>query len=448
MELETMSIPEIKNYFTKNSQVNFLNDFTLQDVEDAKKHIYMKTRGGEYIKTCLDNAAGKLARDKFLAGIKEDQGVAVKNTVRDILNANYKNTITRMIMVDSQYRAQLKEDDASLLVHLSEKVVNAVSLELIHFQIPYTFYNIEARQGNNHLIITTMSGEIPTNHVVTLPDGHYPTLDIIRTQLTLELAKVTQADPRLTFTHSINTLSGKFTLNNTGTVECVVSFLTNQSKINHSLGWYLGYREFEGTTLANRYLSMDYVLPAATVVNSVSVPGSIEGEAVAFVPTTKYFVVVVDDFNNNQTADTMVQSNIKPENSKPTSYFTQDPFLDKLTPDNMSSYLAYVPNRTLTKSQLYTISQQNLEKLNMGLHNTRLEVHAPNQVLGTIPFEESKNTWGSMVFTDKNKYVREYHSPTNIDRLQVKIYDDKGYLLQLNGNTWCMTFITNNLYKY
>lgn len=434
-----MSAHDIKKYFTKNSQINFLNDFTLQDVEDAKKHIYLKSKGGEYFKDCLDKAAERLAKDKFFAGIKEEQGVAVKNTVRDVLNANYKNTITRMIMVDSQYRSQLHEEESSFLVQFSEKVVNAVSLELIHFQIPYTFYNVEARQGNNHFLITTMNGVIPTNHVVMLPDGHYDSLDTIRTHLTTELAKVTVADSRLSFTHGIDPLTGKFTLNNTGSVDCIISFLTNQSKINHCLGWYLGFRDFQGTTLANRYISMDYSLPFGQ---------SIHGSAIATVPNIKYFVVVVDDFNNNQTADTMIQNNIKPENSKPTSYFTQDPFLDKLTPDNMSSYIANVPNRTLTKNQLYTISQQNLEKQNLGLQNTRLEVHAPNQVLATIPFEESKSTWGTMVFTDKNKYIREYHSPTNIDRLHVKIYDDKGFLMNLNGNSWCMTLITNNLYKY
>lgn len=434
-----MTATDIKKYFTKNSHVNFLNDFTLQDVEDAKKRIYMKSKGGEHFKECLDKAAEKLARDKFFAGIKEEQGVAVKNTVRDVLNANYKNTITRMIMVDSQYRTHLQEEEASFLVHLSEKVVNAVSLELIHFQIPYTFYNIEARQGNNHFIITTMNEEIPTNHLVTLPDGHYSSFSKVQEQLLKELEKVTVADSRLAFTLVVNPITHKLKLTNTGSVECIISFLTNQSKINHCLGWYLGFREFQGTILANRYISMDYVLPANN---------SIEGTAVGAVPNTKYFLVVVDDFNNNQTADTMIQNNIKPENSKQTSYFTQDPFLDKLTPDNMSSYIANVPNRTLTKNQLYTISQQNLEKQNLGLQNTRLEVHAPNQVLAAIPFEESKSEWGTMIFTDKNKYIREYHSPTNIDRLQVKIYDDKGYLMNLNGNSWCMTLMTNNLYKY
>ena len=434
-----MSILDIKKYFTKNSHMNFLNDFTLQDVEDAKKQIYMKSKGGDVLKEGLDKAAEKLAKDKFYAGVKEDQGVAVKNTVRDVLNANYKNTITRMILVDSQYRTQLQEEDSSFLVQLSEKVVNAVSLELVHFQIPYTFYNIEARQGNNHFFVTTMNGLEPKNYKVVLPDGHYESLDTIRTNLTTQLAKLTLEDSRITFTHEINPLTGRFTLTNTGTVECFVSFLTNQSKINNCLGWYLGFRDFQGTTLANRYISMDYTLP---------VGNKIEGTAVATVPNTKYFVVVVDDFNHNQTADTMIQNNIKPENSKPTSYFTQDPYLDKLTPDNMSSYIANVPNRTLTKNQLYTISQQNLEKQNMGLQNTRLEVHAPNQVLATIPFEETKSTWRTMVFTDKNKYLREYHSPTNIDRLHVKIYDDKGFLLNLNGNSWCMTLITHNLYKY
>ena len=439
-----MSVLEIKKYFTKNSNVNFLNDFTLQDVEDAKKYIYMKNykHDGETLKYCLDKASEKLAKDKFYAGIKEDQGVAVKNTVRDVLNANYKNTITRLIMVDSQYRPQLNEDETNFIVHLNEKVINAVSLELINIQIPYTFYNIEERQGNDHFVLTETTYDasnnpvyVYPNHYITIPDGHYDTLDTLISQINTNLEEV---DVNLSLT-SPNSLTKTCSLVNTGTTTYTVSFLTNKSKINHCLGWHLGFRKFQGSNIANKYIAMDYKLPAA---------GKIDGTAVAVVPHIKYFVVVVDDFNNNQTADTMIQSNIKPENSKPTSYFTQDPFLDVLTPDNMSSYLANVTNRTLTKSQLYTISQQNQEKLNLCMQNTRLEVHAPNQVLGSIPFEESKSIWGSFVFTDKNKYMREYHSPTNIDRLHVKIYDDKGYLLNLNGSNWSMTLITNNLYKY
>lgn len=441
-----MSIAEIKRYFTKNSNSNFLNDFTLQDVEDAKKYIYTNNykRDGENLKYILDKAAEKLAKDKFYAGVKEDQGVAVKNTVRDVLNANYKNTITRLILIDSQYRPRLHEEETNFLIQLNEKVVNAVSLEMLNIQIPYTFYNIEERQGNNHIVFTETTYDASNqpvygrNHWLILDDGHYKDMSVF---LPIIKEKIQFINPLLDIT--IDTLTKTCVITNTSNKNYTVSFLTNKSKINHCLGWHLGFRKFQGSNLANKYMAMDYVLLAGNIT-----PTTIKGTAVAMVPHIKYFVLVIEDFNHNQTADTMIQSNIHPENSKATSYFTQDPLLDQLTPDNLSSYVANVPNRSLTKSQLFTISQQNQEKLNLCMQNTRLEVHAPNQVLGMIPFEESKATWGSYIFTDKNKYTREYHSPTNIDRLQLKLYDDKGYLLNLNGSNWCMTLLTNNLYKY
>lgn len=438
-----MTILEIKKYFTKNSSVNFLNEFTLQDVEDAKKMIYTKhyKTQGESLKTLLDKASEKLAKDRFYAGIKEDQGVAVKNTVRDVLNANYKNTITRLILVDSQYRPQLHENETNFIVQLNEKVVNAVSLELINIQIPYTFYNIEERQGNDRFILSEKIVDVDGNplvvdYLIKLPPGHYAKLENIITGLN---GLIQAIDSGLEFI--LSPIHKKLSLVNSGTREYTIHFLlnTNECKINHCIGWHMGFRSFQGSNIATQTITLDYELNANK---------TIQANAVATVPHIKYFVVVVDDFNNNQTADTMIQNNIKPENSKPSSYYTQDPCLGALTPANLNSYLENVPNRTLTKSQLFTIAQQNLEKLNLGVQNTRLEVHAPNQVIAMIPFEESKAEWGNIYFADKNKYLREYHSPTNIDRLHVKIYDDKGYLLQLNGNNWCMTLLTNNLYKY
>ena len=447
-----MPVSDIKKFFTKNSSINFLNDFTLQDVEDAKKSIYMKyyKKEGESFKSSLDKAAEKLIKEKFYAGIKEDQGVAVKNTVRDVLNANYKNTITKLIMVDSQYRTQLSENETNFIVQFNEKVVNAVSLEMMNIQIPYTFYNVEARQGNDHFILTTVTKDVngvtkdangvpvAPNKEIKLDDGHYKKLEDLIINLNLQVS-------RYGLLFAIDPITKKCKLTNTSTNQYKLTFLTSKNKINHCLGWYLGFRNFQGSNVANKYITLEYDLPLRV---SSTEPSFITGSTVATIPHPKYFVIVIDDFNNNQTADTMVQININPENTKPTSYFTQDPLLDSLLPDNLDNYLANVPNRTLTKSQLYTIAQQNLEKQNLYFQNTRLEVHAPNQVLGIIPFEESKCEWGAMVFTDKNKYTREYHSPTNLDRIHVKIYDDKGYPLNLNGNNWCMTLLTNNLYKY
>jgi hypothetical protein len=195
---------------------------------------------------------------------------------------------------------------------------------------------------------------------------------------------------------------------------------------------------------------MKYEIPRnkPPLVGNTPISGFIQGTEVAMVPNTKYFVLVVEDFNQTQTADTMVQANIRPENTKASSYFTQDPLLNYLMPYNLDSYLETMTDRTLTKSQLYTIAQQNMEKQNLSLQNTRLEVYAPNQVLALIPFEQSRADWGSIYFSDKSKYVREYHSPTNLERLQIKLYDDKGNLMNFRGNSWCMTLTTQNLYKY
>lgn len=447
MELDSMSLLELKKYFTKNTSMNFLNDFTLQDVEDAKRMIYMKNSKsqGDSYKTFLDKAAERLAKDRFYAGIKEEQGQAVKNTVRDVLNANYKNTITRLILVDSQYRPQLNEGETNFLYHLNEKVVNAVSIEMIHIQIPYTFYNIEARQGNDRFIIV----DGPTEYLVVLPAGHYPTVESIRLGLNSAIVDTFSGVtvPNLTF--ELSQITQKMSLVNRDNKPYRIRFLVNElrCKINNCIGWHMGFRQFQGSNIANQTITLDYEIPEQTVTGT-PVPGRINASAIAIVPNTKYFVIVVDDFNNNQTADTIVQSNIAPENSKRSSYFTQDPYLNELVPSNLCNYLENVPNRTLTKSQLFTISQQNLEKINLGVQSTRVEVHAPNQVLGVVPFENSRATWGDMYFADKNKYIREYHSPTNLERLHVKIYDDKGYLVELNGNNWFMTLITNNLYKY
>ena len=457
-----MSVTEIKKYFTKNSSINFLNEFTLQDVEDAKKQIFMKNykTQGEAFKTFLDKASEKIAKDKFFFSVKEEQGVAVKNTVRDVLNANYKNTISRMILVDSQYRQQLNESETDFLLHFNEKVTNAISLEVTNIEIPYTFYNIEEAQGNDHFIVSTIyeptTGErmedydnvtITTTTVIKIPDGHYDTID----QVIVEINKRFVAKS-LNLSCEKDPITHRIQFKNESRALYDIQFLTPKSKVNNCLGWNLGFREYHLSAISgqtNRELGMVYQLPKKGLnLLGVDVPGYIYGTCVAMVPHIKYFVLAVEDFNQTQTADTMIQPNIKPENTKATSHFTQDPMLNYLLPHNLNSYLETMTDRTLTKAQLFTIAQQNLEKQNLTLQNTRLEVQSTNQVLGMIPFEECKAVWGKIYFSDKSKYVREYHSPTNLERIQVKLYDDKGNLLNLRGNNWCMTLTTHNLYKY
>ena len=44
--------------------------------------------------------------------------------------------------------------------------------------------------------------------------------------------------------------------------------------------------------------------------------------------------------------------------------------------------------------------------------------------------------------------ARTYFGPVNIDKMRVKLLDDKGNVLNLNGCDWCVTLICDCLYQY
>ena len=415
LNIDKYSVSELKKLFTKHSGINCLNDFTVQDIEDSKKRLFMKmyeNHNKEELKDFLDKAAEKIISDKFLGGIKETQGVVVKNTVRDNLNADYKNTITRLILIDSLYRPDLLKESTDYICTLNEKIVNTVSLNIENIQLPLTFYNIEARKGNNRFELTITEPNLTfVTTLVVIPDGDY-TLDQILTFISTGTS-ITAAKGLRTGLITISTgLSSSHTVK--------IDFMPEGVKLNTSLGWYLGFRTITGNSVVSS--DDDYTL---TYTFKSTTP--ITGVAIAMAPKIKYFVVVVDDFNKTQTADTLVQAQIDPLVSTPTNYFG---------------------DRTLTKAQICTKQKQNEAVTRLQNQNQRLDVHAPNQILGVFPLDSSKLAWGDIYFSDKCKYVREYHSPTNLERLQIKIYDDTGFLLNLNGNNWYMTLMTENVYKY
>jgi hypothetical protein len=368
----------------------------------------------------IERAAQKIIEEKF--SMPKAQAVVVKNTVPDVLNANYKNTIQRLIMVDSQYRPDLTKEATDFIVPLNEKIVNAVSLQIMTLQIPFTFYNIEPRRANHIFDVSGIR--------IALDEGYYTLTNIIPA---INQKMVAAGITDISFS-TPNPTTGKVKVQ--GVRPFTLNFTPPGTKINTNLGWCLGFQQITGSSnsSSNDVVSLTY--------NNASV---YEGNKVASVPMIKYVSVVVDDFNNSQTADTMVYSRSEQQIAKPTSYFTQEPGLNELTPDTFDAYTD-VP-RTLTKSQLYTRAQQNQSKKRLFLQNTRQEVHAPDQILAVYPFDPTV-VWGQTYFTDDCSYSREYHGPTSIERLHVQLYDDSGFLLELNGHNWYMTLMTKNLYKY
>jgi len=463
---------EIKKIFSKYSNINFFQEYTLQDLEDAKKRCYFKMiqegHGDEkQLQNKLDNMAQSLIEEKFNPTTPSvTVGSIVKNTIRDNLNPNYKNTIRRLINLDSQYRPNIypyinpntstsstnNTSATNYIAHLSEKLDNVVSIQIENMHIPYTFYNIETGQGNNSFII----GET----IYKVPDGQYTLSTLIGAINTIFAAN----HPSLLITNP--TTNGKTILINNGPDKTIIFYTSENdneyTKYNNNLGWILGFRNVKAyvdKTDNTEYISMEY-----TILNG----DEITSEAVACLYNTKYIIITVDEFNKNVTNGTIIQTKLETATIKPTTYFNyQDKTqcLRELTCDNIDDYLnpstvqglsrsqscgandTTTSGRTLTRAQLYSQAQINNNRKKINQQDTRLDCKTHSNVLGLIPFEP-KCLWGDYYFNDKIDYKREYHGPIEIEKLQIQLFNDKGFPLNLNGADWYITISTEHLYKY
>ena len=453
---------EIKKLFSKHSRINFLNDYTLQDLEDAKKRCYIHMikehpQQADHLQTTLDSYSKQMMEEKFMLGSEKSVGTVVKNTVRDTLNPDYKNTVKRLINLDSQYRPFMQfnidscsstvTNECGFLCNLTEKLVNVVSIQLENIQIPYTFYNIETAQGNNYFYITINT----TQTKIILPDGHY-TLSSLIIQINLHIkliedAKIIFDIDNITAGGTLGVTTGKTNITNNivnpTTLDCIITFYeSNQlfnepyTKYNNNVGWILGFRNF---VKIDNEISLSYIIPNSSTILS---------ESVACVNDTKYIMIVVDEFAKNTTSGTLIQMILDTTYIKPTTYWQyQDKTkcLSDISCSNMTDYLD--PSRTLTKAQLYSQAQINHNKVNINYQSLRLDCVTPNNVLGIVPFD-MHHEWGLNFFTDKIDYKREYHGPIEIDKLQIQLYNDKGIPMNFNGNDWYMTISSEQLYKY
>lgn len=457
MDIDKYTPNDLKKLFTKGTNINFLNDYTFQDVEDGKKKLYLQmvdskdTKEKENLKHFLDLAGRKLMEDKISNGFDKPIGAVIKNTVKDNLNPDYKNTIKRLINIDSQYISLSTKTPESYVFKLTEKLINVVSIELINLQIPVTFYNIEDRQGNNffYIYLTPQGQNLATPILIDISDGNY-TIATLISAINDELnIKLNSQVPFTDISFAIDPINGKTIIKSSKdyTIEFYEDKSMNETtKINHCLGWILGFHTFESDESEKPYLKY-------------RVTNKIVSDKVAYIGTTKNIVVVLDEYSQNQTSGTMVQTINDVSTIKASHYYANSkmPKNNDFSPLNLdclklSNIVTPTQMKTamtetgLTRAQIYTRAQINQNKILVNEQNNYLEPNTQNNILAIVPFESS--AWGTKYFTDKNKYKREYHGPVEIDKMQIRLYDEKGYEMNFNGANWSLTMITEHLYKY
>lgn len=101
------------------------------------------------------------------------------------LNPILKETIKRIISIDSQYRdISTYPTTTSYSFHLSDTLVDVVSLKLYSIQVPYTWYTINNNYGSNFFYIKGNSPGIneidsSNNYQITIPSGNYTQQSIV-----------------------------------------------------------------------------------------------------------------------------------------------------------------------------------------------------------------------------------------------------------------------------
>lgn len=421
---------------------------------------------------------------------------------QDSLNPNLKNIITRFVNLDSQFRKYTNGPDSSstdYTLDLSDTLKDALSLRLYSFQIPFSWYSIDKYYGNTCFWIV----DSDYNIAISIPSGNYTQTEFI-TQLTTSFTEAgfdltTAVIPSgATAPATYNSNSGKVTLYLNGitynptkssvvftiTTDTIVLFYDFSGKLfcenncysksnyclNSTLGWLMGYR-----------------LPYITVeANGNPAPAIIDLNG------TKYLILVIDDYNQNHINNSLVSISKFNSSLKMPEYYSGDLTYTCLPPtegrlNNLPELVAetklnsllnfqttnplngliiggkyeqsftetinVTPSapRQLTKSQIYTINEIIKNKNNSTI-NYLLQAPTSGNVLAILPVKTSVGVPTGNLLVEVSGSIQEnkrvYFGPVDIDRMAVKLLDDKGNMLNLNGNDWACTLLCECLYQY
>ena len=489
-----------------NENANDYNDLIdEQQVTDWYKNQNLTQTDPNQVKKITDRKQKIQTFDNQHVPMKQEQ-IATTDTYQvpvkqDSLNPNLKNTISRFINLDSQFRQYTGVNNStatSYTCDLSDTLKDALSLRLYSYQIPYSWYTIDTDYGNTCFWINHEQYSIN----ISIPPGNY-TQSTFQTQLNksfLNAGFTFPAHPPLITTINspvyVNINNGivsmylyggtyndptgiipSFIIDNTtqilfydftGNLYCTSNCLNKSNHyFNNSLGWLMGYRL--------PYMNVDASGNTATAILDLNGP--------------KYLILVIDDYNQNHVNNSLVSITQFSSNLKVPSYYSPDlPYtcavpgqtgnnLQQLVDgvvvqsafDNQGTSINglliagkyngdYSPTqivlpsapRTLTQAQIYTLNE--IKNNNNNVTNYLSKAPTSSDILAILPIKTSSNMVTGSLLVDFSGSLqdnnRTYFGPVNIERMCVKLLDDKGNVVNLNGNDWCVTLVCDCLYQY
>ena len=382
--------------------------------------------------------------------------------------------------------------------------------------------------GYNTIIITVPNGDYSADELITYINNQLNASPYISTALQ-------KAPPLLTYNQKCITFGSGFTLTPIPGVGNICKLLFNINMIydtrdylldffnpygfsicnsvsqnikstswDSTLGWVLGFRSYTEYPLSNTYNATSSITSGAVTGNSLlqiianNIANNIftvtanqqqnivdpslqphiitlQGDTAVSVNIYNYFLITLDDFNQNHLNDGLVTTSQTETDIPLPSYANRtllkcDPTTQNLMVSNIDTKstitdqnVTNVP-RNLTQKQMYAAqeivnSMQNAKAAatvaapgKIVKQNAKYYSNGPfaQDVFAIVPLKlagQQNNT----IYVDYSGTLqnqeRVYFGPVNIHRMTVSLVNDRGEVVNLNGANWTFSLICEQLYQ-
>ena len=235
-----------------------------------------------------------------------------------------------------------------------------------------------------------------------------------------------------------------------------------------TLGYILGFKELaeyeltsnsiEGeyfrnpdslTATGSKYTYSDITNNEGNIINTTI---SLTGDAVLSVFLYNYFMIILDDFNQNHLNDGLVTvakrdtSVTLPNYANRKNYRACDAVTGEIATSESSS--TTFPTQGLTQKQVYSVEQilaeqsRSRDLVNSGPFIKDMFALLPVKASGATPGTIYVEFGGTL-----QQQERVYFGPVNIRRIAIKLINDKGDVVDLNGANWSFQLVCEQLYQ-
>jgi hypothetical protein len=390
------------------------------------------------------------------------------------INPSQRNTMSRMVFVDSAHKPGLGrtgELNTDFTMDLSEPLTNVLRMRLHSVSIPKTWYTFDPSVGNTCFSAGSVGGAAQS---FVVPSGNHDLASVARilTNLLQSFSVTVSASPatgRLTFSsagqsETVLTFYGRFGLPSEEQSGCGASGCKT-AYANQNLGWTLGFRDLQTVAAVATGGSVGPALPTHTnnpaLPFTVTLPpgSSVEARAPLDTYGPKTFFLALDEFTQNLVNQAVVtmsgaQSKLPVPDYVPSGHHEEGGRVAKTYPRKLTQAQIYTANEIISDREAPSLQ---LAPITTGNVLATIPVvgagRAPSVTYGgdgTTPqaFSYPNNEPMTLYGPDLQANERVYFGPVDIERVRVRLIDDKGNTVNLNGVDWSFTLSIEQLYQY